>query len=93
MTGAEAEQRPFCPVCRARYRGTAICSRCGADLEPLMRLIAEAYWLRRRARQALRDGDHGTARKLAASARKLHDTHHGRRLELLGRWLESFVGD
>jgi hypothetical protein len=93
VTGAEAEQRPSCPVCRARYRGTATCSRCGADLEPLMRLMAEAFRLRRGARQALRDGDHRTARELAASARELHDTPHGQRLELLGRWLETFVGD
>ena len=33
--GAGVENR--CPVCQARFRGGRICSRCGADLEPLMR--------------------------------------------------------
>jgi len=27
-----------CPVCQARFRRARVCSRCGADLEPLMRL-------------------------------------------------------
>ena len=39
-----------CPVCRARFRGVAVCSRCGADLARLMLLAAEAWRLREAAR-------------------------------------------
>ncbi|MDG4604822.1 MAG: hypothetical protein P9D89_01915 [Candidatus Contendobacter sp.] len=31
-----------CPVCRACFKGTAVCHRCGADLSPLLRIEAEA---------------------------------------------------
>ena len=46
-----------CPVCGARFRGREVCSRCGTDLAPLMRLAGRAWVLRQRCRQALRAGD------------------------------------
>lgn len=72
-----------CPVCTARFRGTAACSRCGADLTPLMRLAAEAYRLRRAARQAVFSGDFTGARFLSRRAEELCATEVGRGLFLL----------
>jgi len=82
---AEAPAR--CPVCRATFRGTAACSRCGADLAPLMALSAKAYLLRRAARDVLRAGDVVRAGDLAAQAQRLCATEGGRRLGVLARWL------
>jgi len=31
-----------CPVCRARFKGEAVCYRCGADLSVLLTIEAEA---------------------------------------------------
>ena len=77
----------MCPVCRARFRGTRECSRCGADLTMLMGLAAGAWRLRQAARQALVEGDAGQAFALASEAQKICRTPAGARLESLGRWL------
>src|SRR6266849_2119709 len=66
-----------CPVCQARFRGEAICSRCGADLTPLMLLVTRAYSLRQAARQALQAGDEQTALAAAEAAQDLHATSRG----------------
>jgi predicted amidophosphoribosyltransferase len=60
-----------CPVCQARFRGARICSRCGADLEPLMVLSVQAWQLRQAARQALLAGEIGRALALAGEAEGL----------------------
>ena len=73
----------MCPVCRARFRGTAACSRCGADLTLIMQLEAEAWRLRQAARGAFRAGDASAAQSLAARAQRIRRTPAGRRLELL----------
>lgn len=75
-----------CPVCRARFRGSPACSRCGADLEPLMRLAVRELRLRRAARQALLAGDPLRARELLLRAGRIHSTPEGRRLGLLAAW-------
>lgn len=77
----------MCPVCRARFRGTSECSRCGADLTVLMKLLAQAWRLRQDSRQAIREGDPGRAQALAARSQGLCRTPAGRRLEMLGSWL------
>lgn len=66
-----------CPVCKARFRGAAECSRCGADLTALMLLAAHAHALRQAARQALRSGDARTALASARAAQGLHSTAEG----------------
>lgn len=66
-----------CPVCGARFRGSRLCSRCGASLEPLMRALAEAYRLRQSARAALEQGDVRAAGERAALAERLHSTPAG----------------
>lgn len=63
-----------CPVCQARFRGACICSRCGADLEPLMLLSVQAWQLREAARQALLAGEVGRALALAGEAEALQRT-------------------
>jgi hypothetical protein len=63
-----------CPVCQARFRGAAECSRCGADLTALMLLAAHAYVLRQSARESLRSGDACTALASARAAQGLHST-------------------
>ena len=78
-----------CPVCQARFRGSAICSRCGADLAVLLLLIDHAYRLRREARKAIETGDVGRARELADEAEAVCSTEKGRELLLLSSWLLS----
>ena len=78
-----------CPVCRARFRGARICSRCGADLESLMRLAAQAWMLRESARDAIAAGDFGRARELAVRAGRLQGGGAGEALGLLSAWLEG----
>ncbi len=82
-----SRSRLRCPVCRARFRGTAICSRCGADLTPLMTLTIRAWQARNNARQALIDGDLIKASQWITSSQQLHATDTGRKLELLIRTL------
>ena len=52
----------------------------GADLAPLMLLMAHAYSLRQKARQSLQQGDARTALTLAQAAQNLHATPEGRLL-------------
>lgn len=81
------DEPPNCPVCQARFRGAAICSRCGADLAPLLLLIDHAYRLRRDARKAIETGDVERAQKLAEEAETVCSTQKGRELWLLSSWL------
>lgn len=69
-----------CPVCRAAFRGTAECPRCGADLAPLMLLAARAWRLRQEAGEALAAGRFDSARRLAEEAERLQSTPRGRAL-------------
>lgn len=78
-----------CPVCQARFRGQSICSRCGADLKPVMFLIAVAYRCRAAARQALLAGKFKQAETLASQAQAACSTPLGSDLLLLSRWLVS----
>ena len=78
-----------CPVCRAKFRGTRQCSRCGADLTAVMTLIARAQHHRNNARKSLQVLNFKEAHKLAAAAQKEHATETGRKLQLLTSWLNS----
>jgi hypothetical protein len=75
------ERGLYCPVCKARFRGSAECSRCGADLTALMLLASQAYALREAARQALRSGDGRNALSSARAAQGLHATAEGNLLQ------------
>ena len=83
------EEPPNCPVCQARFRGAAICSRCGADLAPLLLLIHHAYQLPQEARKAIETGDVERARELVEEAEAVCSTQKGRELWLLSSWLLS----
>ncbi len=83
---AESNQ---CPVCRARFRGVSICSRCGADLQPLMVLAAQSWWLRESARRSLAAGDLESAAEFAQQAEQLQSTPNGEALQLLTFWLSA----
>ena len=72
-----------CPVCRARFRGSSQCSRCGAGLTALMLLAAHAYVLRQAARQSLRQGDWQAALDSAQAAQRLHSTEEGSHLTVI----------
>jgi IS5 family transposase len=89
LRSAGVENR--CPVCQARFRGARICSRCGADLGPLMLLAVEAWQLRQAARQALDAGDVERALALAGEAEGIQGTGSGEALRLLGAWLLADV--
>jgi hypothetical protein len=77
----------MCPVCRARFRGSSECSRCGADLTTIMSLAAAAWRMRQAARQAIIDDDPDRARTLASEAEAICHTPAGRRLEEMSAWL------
>jgi len=78
-----------CPVCRAKFRGTRECSRCGADLSGIMMLSARAQFYRADARKSIYALNFEKARGLAATAQKEHATETGRRLLLLTSWLNA----
>jgi len=75
-----------CPVCRARFRGTRECSRCGADLKPLMILAVKGHLAREATRRALERSEVGRAHELAMAAQRVHATPEGRRLCRLTAW-------
>lgn len=81
-------QKLRCPVCRAKFRGTRLCSRCGADLAPLMTLVERARRAREAARQAVSTDEPEAAVEAATQAQTWHATDRGMKLELLVRWLE-----
>ncbi len=76
-----------CPVCRARFRHSRACPRCGTELTALMVLAGRAYRLRRASVAALRAGDPLRARELADQAHALHATDRGRRLRAVAALL------
>ncbi len=78
-----------CPACRARFRGAAVCSRCGADLTALMRLVVEAHRARAEARANLSKGDFAVATTCASAAQARCATTQGERLLILARWLAA----
>jgi len=73
----------MCPVCRARFRGSTECSRCGADLTIVMTLAASSWRMRQLAREAFTGGDPEHARALASQAESICHTPVGKRLEEL----------
>ena len=60
-----------CPVCGVRFRGTPACSRCGTNLDALMRISAGAWVARQQARTALLRGDLNAALALSRIAQHL----------------------
>lgn len=78
-----------CPVCRASFKETKECTRCGADIKPLMTVTAKAYVLRKAARDLMFLGDLDRSLEFAEKAQKLHRTDAGGKLKLLNKWLIS----
>ncbi|HEV2960687.1 MAG TPA: hypothetical protein VG649_02600 [Candidatus Angelobacter sp.] len=81
----------MCPVCRARFRGSSECSRCGADLKTIMVLQVKAWRLREAARQAIASGNPINAATLASQAEELHGTPAGKRIQALSSWLAKHL--
>jgi hypothetical protein len=79
----------MCPVCRARFRGSRECSRCGADLTMVMTLAASAWRARQVVRQALAADDFARMRDLASHAQQICYTEAGKNLTELGAWLSK----
>jgi predicted amidophosphoribosyltransferase len=78
-----------CPVCRAGFRGVATCSRCGADLAPLMEIAARAWRMRESARQSLAAGDFESAARQAEAAQALEATPEGQGIAAVARVMEA----
>ena len=57
-----------CPVCRARFKGEAVCYRCSADLSVLLAIEAEAAAWERETVALLAAGDWIAARRAADQA-------------------------
>lgn len=83
------DERTRCPVCRARFRGTLACGRCGAELRPAMLLVARAWHARSEARRALAAGDDAGALLHATLAAEMCATRAGARLLSILRWQET----
>ena len=77
-----------CPVCRAGFRGSFLCSRCGAALEPLMTIARDAWRLREAAREALLRGALRAALRDLVNAQRLEPTESGASLLAAVRLLE-----
>jgi hypothetical protein len=77
-----------CPVCQARFRGARVCSRCGADLEPLMILAVKSWRLREAARSAMGAGRFEQALQLAEQAQATQWTPGGEALRMVGGLLK-----
>ena len=75
-----------CPVCQARFRGAAVCSRCGADLGRLMALAAQAWRLRAMAARALENGDYAGALEIALRAERIHASKRAAALRAIAVW-------
>ncbi len=70
-----------CPTCRAPWRQTALCSRCGTDLSTLMQIVVRAWELREAARQRVCEGTQlAEAVRLARAACQLHATPQAQQL-------------
>ena len=82
-----------CPVCLARFRGARVCSRCGADLEPLMILAVKSWRLRSAARTAIGAGQFEQALDLAAQAQQALRTPAGEALRVVSELLGSGCGE
>ena len=80
-----------CPVCRAKFRGSRQCSRCGSDLTAIMVLSARALHRRANAKRSLYALNFKKAHEHAATAQKEHATQTGRKLLLLTSWLKAEV--
>ena len=87
----DANASSRCPVCRAKFRGTRQCSRCGADISRLMILSVSAQHCRTNARKSLLSLEFEKAHVLAAAAQKKHATDKGRKLLLLTSWLNAAI--
>jgi len=72
-----------CPTCRAPWRETPECPRCGSDLAPLMRIAAAAWRHRRAALAALEAGAWSEALDHAREAAQLHRVEGGEGLVFL----------
>jgi len=83
---------PGCPACGAGWRGTAICSRCGADLSVVMGLALAAFQLRARARRRLIEGDVEGAAALAGEAERLDTSPAGDALVRVTSLLAAAAG-
>jgi predicted amidophosphoribosyltransferase len=76
-----------CPTCRATWRQTTLCSRCGTDLTTLMQVVHRAWELREAARQFICAGTQpAEAVRLARAACQLHATPQARQLLALAFW-------
>jgi hypothetical protein len=82
-----------CPVCLARFRGARVCSRCGADLEPLMILAVKSWRLRSAARTAIGAGQFEQALELAEQAQEVVRTPAGEALRVVSELLGSDCGE
>ncbi len=78
-----------CPVCRAGFRGSAQCSRCGADLSTLMRLVGRAWRMRDQAEALLQRRKYAFALTAAEASVTFHSTARGRRLACVAGLLRA----
>lgn len=80
-----AASGPFqCPTCKAAWRNTVTCQRCGTELTSLMQAAVHAWTLRQAARAALCERHcPAEALALARASCRFHNTPQGQRLVAL----------
>ena len=67
-----------CPVCRAKFKGQAVCRRCRSDLSALIILEKQAETMIVHACKYLRQGDIEQARRFCTHSANLSRTEFSR---------------
>ncbi len=78
-----SQDRLVCPVCNAKFRGTVFCSRCGADLSQLIKIVLRSYNVRKSSYNAILSGNYIIAQKQLSEAQFLCCTPRGEQLQKL----------
>jgi hypothetical protein len=78
-----------CPTCRAAWRETTECPRCGSDLTAVMRTAAAAWRHRRAALAALAAGEDAEALAHAREALALQRPEEGAELVFVARLVQT----
>ncbi len=79
-----------CPVCNASFRGSLLCSRCGADLSKLMSIAVRQSKLRKDAAASLAEGNPEKALASARKAQYLMRNQAGKKIMRLAQLFQRY---
>jgi hypothetical protein len=82
-----------CPICRATYKGETTCTRCRADLAPLLKIEREAQSLARQAVLLFVAGKTQAAASAAQKSIALKNSSLAQAINALTRKIDSTTMD